>query len=174
MAFIKEKIIVGDPAQRGTIVGPMINAAAREKIVSWVNDATRVGASLLTPLQIEGSSVLGPLLLENVPSECSVWSDEVFAPLAVLQPYSDYPDALKLVNASRFGLQAGVFTNNLQKALLAFEELEVGGVLINQVPTFRTENMPYGGIKDSGTGREGIRYAMEEMTELRSFVVNCR
>ena len=111
------------------------------------------------------------MLLENVPLECSVWADEVFAPLAVLQPYSDYPDALKLVNASRFGLQAGVFTNNLQKALLAFEELEVGGVLINQVPTFRTENMPYGGIKDSGTGREGIRYAMEEMTELRSFVV---
>jgi glyceraldehyde-3-phosphate dehydrogenase (NADP+) len=174
LAFIKEKIIVGDPAQRGTIVGPMINAAAREKIVSWVNEATRVGASLLTPLQIEGSSVLGPVLLENVPMECSVWAYEVFAPLAVLQPYSDYPAALKFVNASRFGLQAGVFTNNLQKALLAFEELEVGGVLINQVSTFRTENMPYGGVKDSGTGREGIRYAMEEMTELRSFVVNGR
>jgi acyl-CoA reductase-like NAD-dependent aldehyde dehydrogenase len=106
--------------------------------------------------------------------ECSVWAYEVFAPLAVLQPYSDYPAALKFVNASRFGLQAGVFTNNLQKALLAFEELEVGGVLINQVSTFRTENMPYGGVKDSGTGREGIRYAMEEMTELRSFVVNGR
>jgi acyl-CoA reductase-like NAD-dependent aldehyde dehydrogenase len=90
----------------------------------------------------------------------------------VLQHYGTFEEALAMVNDSRFGLQAGVFTNNLQNAIRAFEELEVGGVMINQVPTFRVENMPYGGIKESGSGREGIRYAMEEMTEPRSLVIN--
>ena len=99
-------------------------------------------------------------------------SNDTFAPLAVLQPYDTFAQALTMANDSRFGLQAGVFTNNLTKALQAYEELEVGGVMINQVPTFRVENMPYGGVKESGAGREGVRYAMEEMTEPRSLVVN--
>jgi acyl-CoA reductase-like NAD-dependent aldehyde dehydrogenase len=101
-----------------------------------------------------------------------VLCEEVFAPVAVLQHYGTYEEALARVNDTRFGLQAGLFTGSLQKALQAFEELEVGNVLINQVPTFRVENMPYGGVKESGFGREGVRYAMEEMTEPRGLVVN--
>lgn len=172
VSFIQEKIHTGDPSDRRTIVGPMINAAARDKIVHWVQEAKDAGASLLSPLQATGRSLLGPVLLENVTADSPALCEEAFAPLAVLQHYGTYEEALAMVNDSRFGLQAGVFTNNLSNAIRAFEELEVGGVMINQVPTFRVENMPYGGIKESGSGREGVRYAMEEMTELRSLVVN--
>jgi acyl-CoA reductase-like NAD-dependent aldehyde dehydrogenase len=172
VSFIQEKIPSGDPSDRQTLVGPMINAAAREKILNWIEQATDSGASLLTPVHTSARSLLGPVLLENVPSDSSVLREEAFAPLAVLQHYGTFEEALAMVNDSRFGLQAGVFTNNLQNAIRAFEELEVGGVMVNQVPTFRVENMPYGGIKESGSGREGVRYAMEEMTEPRSLVIN--
>jgi len=172
VAHVNDNIRAGDPSDKSTIVGPMINAAEREKILGWLHDAERRGARLLTPVQIGGASLLGPVLLENVPAACSVLCEEAFAPLAVLQSYTSFSDALAMVNDSAFGLQAGVFTGDLRKALSAFEELEVGGVMVNQVPTFRVENMPYGGVKESGFGREGIRYAMEEMTEPRALVVN--
>ncbi len=163
---------VGDPREASTVVGPMINSSAREKVVSWVRQAGAQGARLLTPLRQEGSGLLYPILLDSVPRDAAVSCEEAFAPLAVLEKYSSFDEALSLVNASRFGLQAGVFTSDVTKAFRAFSELEVGGVMINQVPTFRVENMPYGGIKESGFGREGIRYAMEEMTEPRSLVFN--
>jgi glyceraldehyde-3-phosphate dehydrogenase (NADP+) len=172
VSHTQEKIRAGDPSQRDTVVGPMITSQAREKVLKWIEEATAGGATLLTPLVKEGRSLLGPVLLENAPSSASVLCEEAFAPLAVLQGYDTFEEALSLVNDSHFGLQAGVFSNNLSKALQAFEELEVGGVMINQVPTFRVENMPYGGVKDSGVGREGVRYAMEEMTEPRSLVIN--
>ena len=172
VAHTQEKIRAGDPSQRDTIVGPMITSQAREKVLKWIEEATSGGATLLTPIVKEGHSLLGPVLLENAPSSASVLCEEAFAPLAVLQGYDTFEEALALVNDSHFGLQAGIFSNNLSKALQAFEELEVGGVMINQVPTFRVENMPYGGVKDSGVGREGLRYAMEEMTEPRSLVIN--
>ena len=172
VSHTQEKIRAGDPSQRDTVVGPMITSQAREKVLKWIEEATAGGASLLTPLVKEGRSLLGPVLLENAPSSASVLCEEAFAPLAVLQGYDIFEEALALVNDSHFGLQAGIFSNNLSKALQAFEELEVGGVMINQVPTFRVENMPYGGVKDSGVGREGVRYAMEEMTEPRSLVMN--
>jgi len=172
VSHINEKIRTGDPTDPENIVGPMINSAGREKILTWVDEAVSAGAQLLTPRHVEGRSVLGPVLLENVPNGCSALEDEAFAPLAVLQHYGTYEEALAMVNDSRFGLQAGVFTSSLPKAIQAFEELEVGGVMVNQVPTFRVENMPYGGVKQSGSGREGVRYAMEEMTELRSLVVS--
>ena len=172
VSHTQEKIRAGDPSQRDTVVGPMITSQAREKVLKWIEEATAGGATLLTPLVKEGHSLLGPVLLENVPSSASVLCEEAFAPLAVLQGYDTFEEALALVNDSHFGLQAGIFSNNLSKALQAFEELEVGGVMINQVPTFRVENMPYGGVKDSGVGREGVRYAMEEMTEPRSLVIN--
>jgi acyl-CoA reductase-like NAD-dependent aldehyde dehydrogenase len=172
VSHTQEKIRAGDPSQRDTIVGPMITSQAREKVLKWIEEATSGGATLLTPLVKEGRSLLGPVLLENAPSSASVLCEEAFAPLAVLQGYDSFEEALALVNDSHFGLQAGIFSNNLTKALQAFEELEVGGVMINQVPTFRVENMPYGGVKDSGAGREGVRYAMEEMTEPRSLVIN--
>jgi acyl-CoA reductase-like NAD-dependent aldehyde dehydrogenase len=172
VSHTQEKIRAGDPSQRDTVVGPMITSQAREKVLKWIEEATAGGATLLTPLVKEGRSLLGPVLLENAPSSASVLCEEAFAPLAVLQGYDSFEEALALVNDSHFGLQAGIFSNNLTKALQAFEELEVGGVMINQVPTFRVENMPYGGVKDSGAGREGVRYAMEEMTEPRSLVIN--
>ena len=172
VSHTQEKIRAGDPSQRDTVVGPMITSQAREKVLKWIDEATSGGASLLTPLVKEGRSLLGPVLLENAPSSASALCEEAFAPLAVLQGYDTFEEALALVNDSHFGLQAGIFSNNLSKALQAFEELEVGGVMINQVPTFRVENMPYGGVKDSGVGREGVRYAMEEMTEPRSLVIN--
>jgi glyceraldehyde-3-phosphate dehydrogenase (NADP+) len=172
VSHTQEKIRAGDPSQRDTVVGPMITSQAREKVLKWIEEATAGGASLLTPLFKEGQSLLGPVLLENAPSSASALCEEAFAPLAVLQGYETFEEALALVNDSHFGLQAGIFSNNLSTALQAFEELEVGGVMINQVPTFRVENMPYGGVKDSGIGREGLRYAMEEMTEPRSLVIN--
>ena len=172
VSYTQEKIRAGDPSQRDTVVGPMITSQAREKVLKWIEEATAGGATLLTPLVKEGHSLLGPMLLENAPSSASVLCEEAFAPLAVLQGYETFEEVLALVNDSHFGLQAGIFSNNLSKALQAFEELEVGGVMINQVPTFRVENMPYGGVKDSGVGREGVRYAMEEMTEPRSLVIN--
>jgi acyl-CoA reductase-like NAD-dependent aldehyde dehydrogenase len=170
--YINSKIPAGNPAEKSTVVGPMINAGEREKIVGWIKEAEARGARLLTPLRVEGRSLLGPVLLENVPAGCSALCEEAFAPLAVLQSYDSFSDALAMVNDSAFGLQAGVFTGDIRKALLAFEELEVGGVMIGQVPTFRVENMPYGGVKESGFGREGVRYAMEEMTEPRCLVIN--
>jgi glyceraldehyde-3-phosphate dehydrogenase (NADP+) len=164
---------VGDPRERATVVGPMIDAMARAKTVQWIREATEAGAKLLTPLREEGRSVLAPVLLEGAPASSAVVCEEAFAPLAVLDGYAQFEDALATVNASRFGLQAGVFTNDFSQAIHAFETMEVGGVLINQVPTFRVENMPYGGVKDSGFGREGLRYAMEEMTEPRSLIFHC-
>lgn len=170
--YINENIPAGNPSDKTTIVGPMINADERQKIVGWIQEAEARGARLLTPLRVEGRSLLGPVLLENVPANCSALCEEAFAPIAVLQSYDSFPEALAMVNDSAFGLQAGVFTSDIRKALLAFEELEVGGVMIGQVPTFRVENMPYGGVKESGFGREGVRYAMEEMTEPRCLVIN--
>ncbi len=172
VAYVSEKIFAGDPSDRATVVGPMINAPARDKVVKWIEEARGRGAHLLTPLRREDPHLLWPVLLENAPAGCSVVSEEAFAPLAVMEPYDSFDEALAKVNDSDFGLQAGVFTSNIAKALRAFDELEVGGVMVNQVPTFRVENMPYGGVKDSGFGREGVRYAMEEMTEPRSLIVH--
>jgi len=168
---IREKILAGDPADPATVVGPMINASARDKVVLWISEAQEQGAKLLTPLRTQEPHLLHPMLLENAPAGCAVVSQEAFAPLAVLESYETLDEALTKVNASDYGLQAGIFTSHIGKALKAFETLEVGGVMVNQVPTFRVENMPYGGVKDSGFGREGVRYAMEEMTEPRSLII---
>lgn len=171
VTFIREKIRAGNPTETATVVGPMINGSARDKVVHWIQEAKKQGAELLTPLRTEDPHLLHPVLLEKVPSGCAVVAEEAFAPLAVLEPYDELAEALARVNASDYGLQAGIFTSQIGKALRAFETLEVGGVMVNQVPTFRVENMPYGGVKDSGFGREGVRYAMEEMTEPRSLVI---
>lgn len=169
--YVREKIFAGNPESRDTVIGPMIDAAARDRVVAWVNEAVAGGATLLTPLKTEGTSLLHPIVLENAPASSAVVCQEAFAPLAVIGKYDDFAEAIRAVNDSAFGLQAGVFTRDISKAFAAFETLDVGGVMINQVPTFRVENMPYGGVKDSGFGREGVRYAMEEMTEPRSLVV---
>lgn len=173
LAAVREKALAGDPRDAKTLVGPMITKGALEKVVGWVRAAEAGGAKLLTPLHVDGQ-ILHPVVLENVPRDAAISCEEAFAPVAVLESYRSFEDGLAAVNDSKFGLQAGVFTNDLGKAYRAYDILDVGGVLINQVPTFRTENMPYGGVKDSGFGREGVRYAMEDMTELKSLVINER
>ena len=170
VAHIREKIRTGDPRDRATVVGPMITPDALAEIRGRIDAALAAGATL-----VHGGQTIGRCLeatvLENVAPELELCAKEAFAPIITLHRYADFEEALAFVNASDFGLQAGVFTRDLQLALRAFDVLEVGGVLINQVPTFRVENMPYGGIKDSGFGREGVRYAMEEMTELKSLII---
>jgi glyceraldehyde-3-phosphate dehydrogenase (NADP+) len=173
LAAVREKAVAGDPRDAKTLVGPMITKAALDNVVGWIKDAEKRGARLLTPLKV-GGQVLHPVVLENVPRDAAVSCEEAFAPVVVLESYRTYDEGLSAVNDSKFGLQAGVFTGDLGKAYRAYDILDVGGVLINQVPTFRTENMPYGGVKDSGFGREGVRYAMEDMTELKSLVINER
>jgi glyceraldehyde-3-phosphate dehydrogenase (NADP+) len=173
LAAVREKAVAGNPREAKTLVGPMITKAAMDNVVGWIKEAEKAGAKLLTPLQADGQ-VLHPVVLENVPRDAAISCEEAFAPVVVLESYRSYEDGLAAVNDSKFGLQAGVFTGDLGKAYRAYDILDVGGVLINQVPTFRTENMPYGGVKDSGFGREGVRYAMEDMTELKSLVINER
>jgi glyceraldehyde-3-phosphate dehydrogenase (NADP+) len=173
LAAVREKAVAGNPREAKTLVGPMITKAAMDNVVGWIKEAEKAGAKLLTPLQADGQ-VLHPVVLENVPRDAAISCEEAFAPVVVLESYRSYEDGLAAVNDSKFGLQAGVFTGNLGKAYRAYDILDVGGVLINQVPTFRTENMPYGGVKDSGFGREGVRYAMEDMTEIKSLVINER
>lgn len=171
LAETKRLAVTGDPRKESTMVGPMISEAALQRTVDCLRQAEALGARLLTPLHVDGR-VLSPVLLDQVPHDTAIASEEAFAPMVVLQDYQKFNEALDAVNASRFGLQAGVFTDDPAKIAAAYDTLDVGGVLINQVPTFRTENMPYGGVKDSGLGREGVRYAMDEMTEWKSLVVN--
>ena len=169
LEHVRAHIRWGDPRQRETVVGPLIEPAAVERVCGWIQDAAKAGAKILLGGKAHGA-FLEPTVLENVASRLDLCAKEVFAPLVTLHRYEHFDEALARVNDSDYGLQAGVFTQNLQRAMHAFASLDVGGVLVNQVPTFRVENMPYGGIKDSGFGREGIRYAMEEMTEVKSLI----
>ena len=170
VAHVREKIVTGDPRDRATIVGPMIDADALQRIRGVIQDAVRAGARI-----IHGGETRGPCLeatiLGDAPRNSPLCTEEAFAPVVTLHRYRDFDEALAFVNGSRFGLQAGVFTRELPLAMRAFQRLEVGAVMINQVPTFRVETMPYGGVKESGFGREGVRYAMDEMTELKSLVM---
>jgi acyl-CoA reductase-like NAD-dependent aldehyde dehydrogenase len=169
-AHVKEKIKTGDPRDRQTVVGPMITRDALEKIQATIQGAVANGAKIIHGGNITGQC-LEATVIENAPPGDPLCAQEAFAPIVTLHRYATFDEALSFVNDSDFGLQAGVFTRDLKLALQAFETLEVGGVLINQVPTFRVENMPYGGVKDSGFGREGVRWAMEEMTEVRSCII---
>jgi acyl-CoA reductase-like NAD-dependent aldehyde dehydrogenase len=161
---------VGDPLDPKTDVGSMVDAKAAERTARWVDEASSMGGRVLLGGTAEGS-YFPPTILTGVPATARVCSEEAFAPLVVVAPFTDFAEAVHRVNESRFGLQAGVFTNDLAHAWSAFEELEVGGVIVNDVPTYRVDHMPYGGSKDSGQGREGIRYAIEDMTEIRIMVL---
>lgn len=171
LARTRFKVKTGNPKDRHVIVGPMIDSEASRRVLEWIKEAQDRGAGLLCGGTLE-ESCLTPTLLENVNPRCKIYSQEAFAPVAVLQPYDEFIDALEMVNASEYGLQAGVFTRDIGRAMQAFSQLEVGGVIINNVPTWRVENMPYGGVKSSGVGREGVKYAMEEMTEPKLLVMN--
>jgi acyl-CoA reductase-like NAD-dependent aldehyde dehydrogenase len=161
---------VGDPLDPVTDVGPMVDAAAAERSQRWVDEATGMGGRVLAGGHA-GGSFFEPTVLENVPVEAQVCSNEAFAPLVVIFPFTDFGDAIRQVNDSFYGLQTGIFTNDLAHAWQAFSELEVGGVIVNDIPTYRIDHMPYGGVKDSGQGREGLRWSIEDMTELRIMVL---
>jgi acyl-CoA reductase-like NAD-dependent aldehyde dehydrogenase len=171
--FIKaaKKLRMGDPLKEETDIGPMINLEAAKQTEEWVAEAADNGARILCGGRREGP-MFEPTVLENVKPELRISWLEAFAPVVVVYPYKDFSEALKGVNYSIYGLQAGIFTKDLKKAFQAFEELDVGGVIINDIPTFRIDHMPYGGVKESGFGREGLRYAIEEMTEMKLMAVN--
>ncbi len=165
------KIPVGDPWEESTVVGPMITGQAAQQVEEWIAAAVAGGARILCGGSRKGA-MFEPTILTDVRPDMNVNCREVFAPVITVERYQTFAAALGRVNDSDFGLQAGVFTRDLRNAFKAYEELEVGGVVINDVPTYRIDHMPYGGIKDSGFGREGIRYAMEEMTELKLLALN--
>lgn len=161
----------GDPLDEATELSNMIDEPAARRAEWWVNEAVEAGARLLCGGHREGS-MLDATVLTDVQPEMRVCAEEVFAPVAALQSFGDFEEALASANHTRYGLQAGVFTRETARALRAFRELEFGGVIVNDSPAFRVDNMPYGGVKLSGAGREGIRYAMEEMTEPRLVVID--
>ena len=160
----------GDPLDPETELGPMVDGAAASRTQRWVDEALAMGGKALLGGKADGT-FFPPTILTDVPSTAQVCSNEAFAPLVVAFPFKDFGDAVAGVNDSMFGLQTGVFTNDLTNAWRAFSELEVGGVIVNDVPTYRIDHMPYGGVKDSGLGREGLRWAIEDMTEIRIMVL---
>jgi acyl-CoA reductase-like NAD-dependent aldehyde dehydrogenase len=166
-------LVAGDPHDRNTFVGPMISEGEAKRLDGWIEEAVARGATLLCGGKREGA-MLEATLLEGVAHDTSLNIEEAFGPVAFLMPFSDFGQALEIVNDSKFGLQAGIFTRDLFKTLDAWDRLDVGGVVINDVPSYRVDNMPYGGVKDSGLGREGIRFAMEDMTEIRNLVIRRR
>jgi glyceraldehyde-3-phosphate dehydrogenase (NADP+) len=161
---------LGDPLDPATDVGPMVDPEAAARTQSWVDEAVALGGEVLLGGTADGS-FFAPTVLANVPISAQVCSNEAFAPLVVVFRFSDLDQAIRSVNDSSFGLQAGVFTNDLDHAWSAFSELEVGGVIVNDIPTYRIDHMPYGGVKESGLGREGLRFAIEDMTEIRIMVL---
>lgn len=169
-----EALKVGDPLDADTDIGPMIDEGEAERIDEWVAEAVSAGARVLTGGKRLGGPLYAPTILTDVPRDARVCAQEVFAPLIALFPFESFDEAVGEVNRSSYGLQAGVFTADLEQAMTAFDRLEVGGVMINDVPTWRIDNMPYGGVKDSGLGREGPHYTIEEMTEPRLLVINRR
>lgn len=164
------KLQSGDPREETTFVGPMISEKEAIRLEEWIHSAVDDGAKLLCGGNRNGT-ILDATLLENVARTQDIYKKEAFGPVALLSRFSDFQEALNEVNDSAFGLQAGIFTSDLYKALSAWDQLEVGGVVIGDVPSWRVDNMPYGGVKDSGLGREGIRFAMEDMTEIRNLVI---
>jgi len=163
-------LIAGDPKDRDTFIGPMISVKEAQRLKSWIDEAVAAGATLLCGAKLEGA-MLEATLLENVPEFCAANREEAFGPLANIMRFSDWGEALEMVNDSKFGLQAGLFTRDIHKVLEAWDGLEVGGVVVNDVSSYRVDNMPYGGVKDSGLGREGVRFAMEDMSEIRNLVI---
>jgi len=161
----------GNPLDETVTIGPMINQENAKRIESWVNEAVKAGAKVVFGGKRD-ASYYTPTILTGVDSRLSISCNEAFGPVLIVYSYTDFQDAIEHVNDSDYGLQAGVFTNQMDKTLSAFNQLDLGGVIINDVPTFRVDNMPYGGTKDSGFGREGIKYSLQEMTEIKLLVYN--
>jgi len=171
--FLKEtgKLKYGDPISKDTDMGPMITPSALREKLDLIKEAKSEGAELLCGGGWK-DNYLEPAVLTNVKHTSRISSEEAFAPVVCISSYSEFEEAVSLANDSRYGLQCGVFTKDMKKILCAFSEIEVGGLIVNDVPTYRIDHMPYGGVKDSGFGREGLRYAIEEMTELKLLAIN--
>jgi acyl-CoA reductase-like NAD-dependent aldehyde dehydrogenase len=165
-----EALKLGDPADEETDVGPVIDDDARGRILEWIEEARARGARVLTGGELEGD-LLRPTLLADAPPDVKVSCEEVFGPVVVVNAYDELDEAIRLSNSTRYGLQAGIFTQRVDAALRAARGLEFGGVTVNEAPTFRADQMPYGGVKDSGNTREGPPYAVREMTEERVVVM---
>ena len=165
-----ESLVVGDPADEATDVGPLISRSERDRVLAWIEEARGGGARILTGGRLQGELLL-PTVVEGPPPDSKLSCDEAFGPVCTLQPYDSLDEAIEAANATRYGLQAGIFTTNLRTALDAARRLEFGGVVVNEAPTFRADQMPYGGVKDSGNTREGPAWAVREMTEERLVVL---
>jgi acyl-CoA reductase-like NAD-dependent aldehyde dehydrogenase len=166
-----QKLKVGSVLDDGTDVGPLISEEAARRVIAWIEEAVRDGAKIVCGGHRNGSMVT-PTVLTHTKPDMRVNCMEIFGPVVTVEKFSDYEASLSMLNRSEFGLQAGIFTRDFKRITRAFETLEVGGLMIGEVPTFRIDHMPYGGTKDSGLGREGLRYAIEEMTEPRLLAVN--
>jgi acyl-CoA reductase-like NAD-dependent aldehyde dehydrogenase len=165
-----ESLVVGDPADEATDVGPLITADDRDRVLAWIEEAREGGATVATGGRLDGE-LLRPTVVERPPADSKLACDEAFGPVCTLQPYARLDEAIAVANGTRYGLQAGIFTASIRTALEASSALEFGGVMVNEAPTFRADQMPYGGVKDSGNTREGPAWAVREMTEERLVVV---
>jgi len=165
-----QSLKLGNPQSEDTFIGPMISEKEASRLEDWIQTAHDAGAEVLCGGKREGA-MLEATLLENVPADHPLTTEEAFGPVATLQPYDNYEACLAEINQSDFGIHAGIFTKDIDKAMYAWDHLEVGGVIIGDVPSWRVDNMPYGGVKDSGLGREGVRFAIEDMTEIRNLVI---
>lgn len=168
-----QKLRSGDPLEESTDLGPLIREADAIRAADWVQEAVAKGARLLCGGNRKGP-FLEPTVLTNTQPDMKVNCKELFAPVVTVEPYDQFEEALRRINDSDYGLQAGIFTRDAKRIFQAYDELEVGGVMAGEVPSFRVDHMPYGGVKDSGLGREGLRYAMEDMTEPRILAMNLR
>jgi glyceraldehyde-3-phosphate dehydrogenase (NADP+) len=171
LAAAAQKLRVGDPMDESTDVGPMIRLSDAERAEAWIAEAVAQGAKVLCGGKRNGT-LLAPTVMTGTTETQRVNCQEIFAPVVTVEAYDDFGEAIGRVNRSPYGLQAGVFTNDIKRLMRAYEELEVGAVIAGDVPTFRIDHMPYGGVKDSGSGREGIRYSMEEMSEPKLLVIS--
>jgi len=168
-----QRLKVGDPMKEETDMGPMISEQAAERVEKWIKEAIDVGGKVLIGGE-RNRTLFQPTVLIDVPLEAKVISEEVFGPLVTVIPFDNLVEAIKMANSSKYGLQAGIFTNDIEEAFFAIKYLDVGGVMINDGPSYRADFMPYGGVKESGLGREGIRYALEEMTEIKTVCFNLK
>jgi acyl-CoA reductase-like NAD-dependent aldehyde dehydrogenase len=168
-----KQLKTGDPLDESTDVGPLIRNSDAVRTTAWVEDAVAAGARLLCGGRRHGQ-IVEPTVLTGTKPEMKVNCQEIFGPVVTVEPYKDFDEGLRRVNHSAYGMQAGIFTRDAKLLFQAYEELEVGGVIAGDVPSFRIDQMPYGGVKDSGLGREGLRYAIEEMTEPKLMVMNLR
>ena len=170
--LVKEtkKLVSGDPKDKKTFIGPMISEKEAARLDGWIQEAVAGGAKLLCGGKRDGA-MLEATLLENVDRKAKAYREEAFGPLAILSRFKKWDKAMAEVNDSKFGLQAGIFTRDIHQVLDSWDKLDVGGVVVNDVSSYRVDNMPYGGVKDSGLGREGVRFAMEDMSEIRNLVI---